>query len=115
MPGNKLTPEQVKKALECCNPSLRKCIDCPFFNELKCHTKLAESALDLINRQQTEINEYKRNKKKIIFEIFERLKKLSYKNARMKEGGGLEYITIVNIDDINKCLRGFLKEWMLND
>lgn len=68
--------------------------------------------LRVIDLQQVEINEYKKNKKKIIFEIFERLKKLSYESARMKESGGLEPITIVNINDINKCLREFLKEWM---
>jgi hypothetical protein len=108
--AEKLTPEEIKKALECC-ASGKNCEGC----SLNCKAPTSKDILDLINRQQTEINEYKRNKKKIIFEIFERLKKLSYERARMKESGGLELITIVNIDDINKCLRGFLKEWMLND
>lgn len=90
----------------CSNCKVTKTICCNH-----CIVEIQRQALDLINRQQTEINEYKRNKKKIIFEIFNRLRKLSYKDARIKEGGGLEHITIVNINDINKCLREFLKEW----
>ena len=50
-----MTDKEIIKALECCNPSNRSCVECPRFNEFKCYTKVMVDALDLINRQQAEI------------------------------------------------------------
>jgi signal transduction protein with GAF and PtsI domain len=55
----KMTDEQIKKALEICSITnmVLECKDCPYdtFNARNCTTKLCEDALDLINRQQAEI------------------------------------------------------------
>jgi RNase H-fold protein (predicted Holliday junction resolvase) len=54
MKDNKLTPEEIIKALECC-ADLFDCTNCPckeFCGDLG---KLQQNALDLINRQQEEI------------------------------------------------------------
>lgn len=60
---SKMTDEQIKKALEVCsitNMAL-ECKDCPYntFNVRYCSLKLCEDALDLINRQQAEIEKLK--------------------------------------------------------
>lgn len=57
--AEKLTPEEIKKALECCKRdfSMRNCLDCPYNkeNSAKCMSFMIKDALDLINHQQAEI------------------------------------------------------------
>lgn len=54
---DKLTDEQIVKALECC-ANCESCdfetTDCPLGEEMECRSLLAEYALDLINRQKAE-------------------------------------------------------------
>ena len=51
-----MTDNEIKKALECCIKSIsnRNCGDCPLLNQ-ECIRGLPKYALDLINRQQAEI------------------------------------------------------------
>lgn len=61
MADNKLTPEQVKKALECCKLSNEDgCLSCPLANVSvpECAEILYKESIDLINRQQTAIDVY---------------------------------------------------------
>lgn len=52
----KLNAEQVKKALECC--TLGDCTPCPYHQiYVGCRDRMAEDALALINKQETEYNE----------------------------------------------------------
>ena len=53
----KLTPEEIKKALECCTPTNESCLNCPLINISvpECAGILYKETLDLINRQQAEI------------------------------------------------------------
>jgi hypothetical protein len=60
MKDNKLTPEEVKKALECCTHSkwgdkCAECFYCECDSEKGCQRELIEDTLDLINSQQEEI------------------------------------------------------------
>jgi hypothetical protein len=58
MKENKLTPEEIKKGLECCgSPEGDSCFYCPFSGSPLeyCTTKLHTEAVALINRQQAEI------------------------------------------------------------
>lgn len=53
----KLTPEEIKKALECCKPYTDEgCLKCPLANVPlpECAEILSKEALDLINRQHEE-------------------------------------------------------------
>ena len=56
---NKLTDEQIKKALECCingnhlKSQVEICEPCPYFLEGNCTDLLKQYALDLINRLET--------------------------------------------------------------
>jgi hypothetical protein len=52
MKENKLTPEEIKKALECC-ASGKNCEEC----SLNCKAPTSKDILDLINRQQAEIED----------------------------------------------------------
>ena len=56
-----MSDNDIKKALECCADELRGCEDCPF-SQVECiadtENSLMKSALDLINRQQAEIERY---------------------------------------------------------
>lgn len=53
-----MTDNDIKKALKCCADTTKGCEDCPFV-QLECivdtENTLMKSALDLINRQQAEI------------------------------------------------------------
>lgn len=54
----KYTDEQIKKALECLKGFAVKCRDCaysPRFKFPNCRQKAAHDALDIINRQEAEI------------------------------------------------------------
>ena len=56
--AEKLTPEEIKKGLECCgSPEGDSCFYCPFSGSPLeyCTTKLHTEAVALINRQQAEI------------------------------------------------------------
>ena len=54
-----MTDKEIIKALECCKRdfSMRNCLDCPYNKEksANCVSFMIEDALDLINRQQAEI------------------------------------------------------------
>lgn len=51
-----MTETEVIKALECCEVGKDKCRKCPFYCTVPaCSRYLAQFALDLINRQQAEI------------------------------------------------------------
>lgn len=63
---SKMTDEQIKKALECCieSSNFGECFEnkCPFVSENGCKVgkeTLYPYVLDLINRQQSEIEDYK--------------------------------------------------------
>ena len=59
----KYTDEQTKKALECCAKGC-ECNDCPVGKPTAdCLTELPKYALDLINRQEAEIERYKKEHK----------------------------------------------------
>jgi hypothetical protein len=61
---SKMTDKEIKKALEICSITnmVLECKDCPYdtFNARNCTTKLCEDAIDLINRQQAEIERLQR-------------------------------------------------------
>ena len=67
MKENKLTPEEIKKALECCADEMGCAKGCPFFDKKKSKCKVASPygafeklLLDLLNRQQAEIERLKK-------------------------------------------------------
>lgn len=53
-----MTDEQILKSLECCSEGESICFMCPLYHETAhCVDELAESALDIINRQKAEIKQ----------------------------------------------------------
>lgn len=74
----KYTDEQIKKALECCNNG--SCIGCPFHcGSSTCLANLQRAALDLINRQEAEIEKLRDERQ--------------YLRSKIGLLHGLEYIT----------------------
>ena len=63
MTDKKLTDSEIIEALECCGDPYDICANCPIPNAIKddcrCGEHLANNALDLINRQQAEIERLK--------------------------------------------------------
>ena len=53
--SEKLTPEEIKKALECCIKPTSDCENCPYYKKEECFDMAKRDALNLINRQQAEI------------------------------------------------------------
>lgn len=53
-----MTDNEVIKALECCLTHT-KCEECPMNQKRNCMTELMKNALDLINRQKEEIEQWK--------------------------------------------------------
>lgn len=61
-----MTDNEIKKAFECCeaNEGIRpNCKKCPYFwleeKPVDCHKQVRKNAIDLINRQQAEIERLK--------------------------------------------------------
>ena len=55
-----MTDNEIKKALEChADPDVKACKICPYEGNKQCPYLLSEDALDLINRQQAEIERLK--------------------------------------------------------
>ena len=50
-----MSDEEITKALECCGDPYSVCAECPIKDDHGCNEKLANYALDIINRQQAEI------------------------------------------------------------
>lgn len=71
---SKMTDENIKKALECCGKNVlyENCVDCPYEKDFGkdhiCTIKVAKDALDLINRQQAEIDRLKKGWKADVIE-----------------------------------------------
>ena len=59
---NKMTDNEIIKALECCSEHVRNCAECPLnVTSLDhCSTRLAQNVLDLINRQKAKIERLKK-------------------------------------------------------
>ena len=51
-----MTDNEIKKAWECCSAPICNCKECPMEGVNNCYTKLKYKTLDLINRQQAEID-----------------------------------------------------------
>ena len=70
--AEKLTYEEIKKALECCTQQ-HKCNECPYLmkHHLVCNHHLHKDTLDLINHQQAEIE---KREYEAIKEFVEKLK-----------------------------------------
>lgn len=57
-----MTDKEIKKALECCGNENFRCDECPCQSFLysECYELVTANALDLINRQQAEIERYEK-------------------------------------------------------
>ena len=64
-----MTKDEIKKALECCsNPSISYCKGCPYANYGEfdcCNGVMCKAALNLINEQETEIEQLKAENEKM--------------------------------------------------
>ena len=81
-----MTDNEIIKVLGCCSNG-EPCSNCPYQKQCD-ETNLAEIALDLINRQQAEIENYSRNNRSLteaVTEMQTALKKQSAKIERLKE------------------------------
>lgn len=56
-----MTEKEIMQALECCIKPTSDCDNCPYYSagDGDCVNKVKENALDLINRQQAEIDYWK--------------------------------------------------------
>lgn len=63
-----MTDKEIIKALEICGDDDAGCMECPFEKQYFCRTTLSSNALDLINRQQAEIERLKNSYKQCAYE-----------------------------------------------
>ena len=132
MTDKKFTDEEVIKALELCSKSLsiKTCQKCPFYLRTNCVSALKLNAIDLINRQKAEIEQWQEeaNKWQIFFsqEIDNRgkIKAEAYKEfaEKLKEknfnfciddiydGSGEVKVIEINQSRFNKQIAYLLKE-----
>ena len=62
-----MTDNEIIKALECCaSECFNACDNCPFYKQCENDEQLSKFALDLINRQQAEIERLKKGCKKLV-------------------------------------------------
>ena len=125
---NKMTDDEIKQALECChNNDNKTCRRCYFRQDRYCREILAEHALDLINRQQAEIerlekenevmktnynsmcmsmpNIAKAERTEAIKEFAERVKDMTILSTLNTIG-----VKMVKIDDINNLVKEMVGE-----
>ena len=58
MTNHKVTDEEIIKALELCNEGEDDaCVLCPYAHTPNCYNESGKDALDLINRQKTEVDD----------------------------------------------------------
>jgi hypothetical protein len=119
----KLTPEEIKKGLECCgSPEGDSCFYCPFSGSPLeyCTTKLHTEAVALINHQQAEIERlrtennqfadigkmYSEIRAEAIKEFAESLKKEVFRKEFHTAYGNIEMIGAGAIDNLVKEMVG---------
>ena len=74
-----MTDAEIIKALECCDfTDIKACEECPLYNTFDCSFVIIEKTLDLVNRQNSEIERLKQeiNMAKCVYKEL-----LSYKKA----------------------------------
>ena len=84
-----LTDAEIVKALECCigDTEGKECVSCPLYAIDECQDELNLVALDLINRLQADVDNYKQiaeNQQKIILDKAFENKKLKAEIGRLK-------------------------------
>lgn len=98
-----MTDEQVIKALECCgNIIVSSCKDCPFHEKYNanCVRELTKEALDLIKRQQAEIERYKTLYEDLKAENLETIKAIKdYKTEAINDFVAYFYDECVTFDN----------------
>ena len=124
MTNNRLTDEQIVKALECCEERDINCVSSPqcdicpqlsYFHTVAdredCRTLLFAKALDLINRQKeqfhyldVECERLEKENEKLEAEI-ERLKK-----KKKASKGFWDELAYVDVDDINNLVKEMVGE-----
>ena len=110
---NKLTDNEIVKALECCIDC--KCKECPCYKniegEMYCTEIDEEEILDLINRQQAEIEKLnKARQKQAVFLGEEREQKYELIDKLSKANTEIERLT-----DSNRRLRDDMRMMLNND
>ena len=130
-----MTDNEIIKALECCGEPYNICAECPITNNIKddcrCGEHLANYALDLINRQQTEIEKLKNEiqitkdayimlqtkneiiKPEAIKEFAERLKENISDDCHIVSDEG-EYVGY-DCGDVIHCIDSLVKEKVNNE
>lgn len=107
-----LTDNEIKKAMECCGNGL--CTDCPRlvtpYPILSCKEQLIKSALDLNNRQQAEIEKFKKIETTVngFWEGIQKLAMFKDKEIPTLEEL-LEYMDNLKVEAIKEFAERFLK------
>ena len=126
--GNKIgvipmkTEEEIMKGLAACG--IDRCDDCPFYDEdeWKCNHNLPLLALDLLKKQQAEINRLKKYdeerdirlharlitnaKNEAIREFVERLKEMKYESIEWSHGKHPYVVEESDIDNLVEEMAG---------
>ena len=110
-----MTDKEIIKGLECCKRdfSMVNCLDCPYNKEksANCMSFMIDDALDLINRQQAEIERLNNNISAVAITLSnsaketraEAIKEFAERLKRLKQ---MPLITTVDIDNLVKEMVG---------
>ena len=79
-----MTEEKIINALKLHASEKSKCLDCPYYHEQACSYDMAIDALDLINRQNAEIERLQHNNTRREANFLYLQKTLAEKNAKIK-------------------------------
>lgn len=85
-----MTDNEIKNSLECCAKNKREfCFCCCLHKTSDCIKILNAASLDLINRQQAEIENYSHNNEKLVVENLQMIKSIKHlKSNTIKEFWG---------------------------
>jgi hypothetical protein len=85
---SKMTDKEIKEALECCD-DFGWCGQCSLQGVIDCKTMLTDNALDLINRQQAEIERLKGT-----VEMYEEERKYHFEMSKQKVAEAIKELEV---------------------
>ena len=105
-----MTDNEIIKALECCNNG--NCSGCPMSVDICCITRSREEAINLINRQKTEIDKfanigkmYSEIKAETVKEFAERVKEKSSKLELVSSGALIKRDYTIDEKTLNNLVK----------
>lgn len=107
-----MTNAKIIKAMAYCNSSERECKKCPYYSTSNCSKNMINDALNLIIRQQSEIEELEEKHWNECMQIAQYDDKLREAKSNLVDAGDLVIHQKKEIDDLSNAKPEAIKEFV---